>query len=239
MLHFLILWFMATVVPDQSKWGAIFCITTQLSTARSIYLETWICLNISKEPSTLTDWLKPDPTFAICWNLVPCWSKSKWSKAGLEHIISSPHIFSKALSGLPLHHSCSNGIFYHTFTSIGFLFEMGDEGTEYLLLIWSFEMFSSQIFIKRSLPKYLENALFPNILKTLSSQIFRKIFSFQIFQKDPSHMSDSGSETWNGLSIQISSTNQQTHRQGCRICGSVGALLPGTFYFARHFILKD
>ena len=24
--------------------------------------------------------------------------------------------------------------------------------------------------------------------------------------------------------------------QGCRICGSVAALLPGTFYFARHFL---
>ena len=31
----------------------------------------------------------------------------------------------------------------------------------------------------------------------------------------------------------------ETNRQGCRICGSMEALLPGTFYFARHFLLKD
>ena len=33
--------------------------------------------------------------------------------------------------------------------------------------------------------------------------------------------------------------HHQCNNQGCRICGSVGALLPGTFYFARHFLLKD
>ena len=33
--------------------------------------------------------------------------------------------------------------------------------------------------------------------------------------------------------------HHQCNNQGCRICGSVGALLPGTFNFARHFLLKD
>ena len=34
-------------------------------------------------------------------------------------------------------------------------------------------------------------------------------------------------------------TESRMQTQGCRICGSVAALLPGTVYFARHFLLKD
>ena len=35
------------------------------------------------------------------------------------------------------------------------------------------------------------------------------------------------------------STESRMQTQGCRICGSVAALLPGTVYFARHFLLND
>ena len=34
-------------------------------------------------------------------------------------------------------------------------------------------------------------------------------------------------------------TESRMQTQGCRICGSVAALLPGTVYFARHFLLND
>ena len=35
------------------------------------------------------------------------------------------------------------------------------------------------------------------------------------------------------------STESRMQIQGCRICGSAAALLPGTVYFAGHFLLKD
>ena len=62
-----------TVVPDQSKWSTIFCITTQLSTTQSIYLETRICLYL-RELSTPTTWQKLTVflllTYTFCFSIL-------------------------------------------------------------------------------------------------------------------------------------------------------------------------
>merc|ERR1719234_1890243 len=47
------------------------------------------------------------------------------------------------------------------------------------------------------------------------------------FKREPGLCTPTSSGYW--------SDDSGSSGQGCRICGSVAALLPGTFYFARHF----
>ena len=135
MLHFVILWFMATVVPDQSKWSTIFCITTQLSTARSIYLETWIWLYFKRSFNT---------------HYLPLYRKLKtpllvimvqnWSWAHHWPIFSR-----KVLSALSVHRNCNNGSFLSHFYNHWISVSMSRE-------IKSMELSCSF----RPLPKYYE-----------------------------------------------------------------------------------
>ena len=117
MLHFVILWFMATVVPDQSKWSTIFCITTQLSTARSIYLETWICLYFKRSLNTHYLPLYRKLTLLLPFSEFLCLSTpllvimvQNWSWAHHWPIFSR-----KVLSALSVHRNCNNGSFLSHF----------------------------------------------------------------------------------------------------------------------------
>ena len=149
MLHFVILWFMATVVPDQSKWSTIFCITTQLSTARSIYLETWICLYFKRAFNTHYLPLYRKLTLLLPFSAFLCLSTpllvimvQNWSWAHHWPIFSR-----KVLSALSVHRNCNNGSFLSHFYNHWISVSMSRE-------IKSMEL-SCSFWI----------ALFPNIMK--------------------------------------------------------------------------
>ena len=149
MLHFVILWFMATVVPDQSKWSTIFCITTQLSTARSIYLETWICLYFKRSLNTHYLPLYRKLTLLLPFSAFLCLSTpllvimvQNWSWAHHWPIFSR-----KVLSALSVHRNCNNGSFLSHFYNHWISVSMSRE-------IKSMELSCS-----------FRIALFPNIMK--------------------------------------------------------------------------
>ena len=90
---------MATVVPDQSKWSTIFCITTQLSTARSIYLETWIWLYFKRSFNTHYLPLYRKLTLLLPFSefVVPFNSSAGHNGPKLVLSTSLAHIFSQSL----------------------------------------------------------------------------------------------------------------------------------------------
>ena len=159
-------------MPDQSKWSTIFCITTQLSTARSIYLETWIYLYILKRAFN-AQWLtKTWPYFCHLLNscAVPVKVKMVQSWAWAHHYIT-PY-FLQSLVRPPFAPQLQqwdllSHFYIHWISVWDGGWGLGVSAPN--LIFWNvlfpniYKTLSSQIFRKCSLSKYLENALFSNI----------------------------------------------------------------------------